>query len=133
MRNTCSCCGKPLGDPFVRDLRVGPVCPVARKLKDMSETTGDLHANRAQFSYGFQGEFLWITDDGGLKSVTNDMENILADIVRENKIYLCNYYIIYQDSQGIWDGVRISQSGKITFYPVGVKKMHHAKEKVLLS
>ncbi|HET6558089.1 MAG TPA: DUF6011 domain-containing protein [Prolixibacteraceae bacterium] len=129
--STCSCCGKPLEDPISVQFGIGPVCRVAKKLKEMSERSGNLFANRAEYDYGIQGEVIWIVDNGGLKSVTNDMENILADIIREEEIDLCRYKIMYQDSMGIWDGVRIGSSGSVTFFPIGEVKQHHAKNKLL--
>jgi len=131
MKSTCSCCGKPLEDPFSVSIGIGPVCRVAKKLKELADKSGNLFANRAEYEYGIQGEVIWITDELGMKSVTNDMGSILADIIREEKIDLCRYKIMYCDSQGVWDGVRIGPSGNVQFLPIGEVKLHHAKQKLI--
>ena len=55
-------------------------------------------------SYTIQGvrpqeKMVYITDDNIGRSVTNDAENVVAEL---NKIYP-NYRIFYQDSMGDWD------------------------------
>lgn len=42
-------------------------------------------------------------DQGGM-SVTNDIENVVNEICQEAEINKGDYLIIYQDSEGIWDG-----------------------------
>jgi transcriptional regulator with XRE-family HTH domain len=56
-------------------------------------------------------------DLGGI-SVTNNMEAILAKIGRDEGLDLSAMAIIYRDSEGYYDGVKMDGSGGITFYPV---------------
>lgn len=62
---------------------------------------------RADYTYSVEGSVIAIVDlDQGSKSVTNDMENVLADIWAELGD-LSGYAVIYRDSMGRWDGVRL--------------------------
>ena len=42
-------------------------------------------------------------NNGGM-SVTNDIENVVADISLKEKIEPSRYLIVYKDSEGMWDG-----------------------------
>lgn len=42
--------------------------------------------------------------DSGNVSVTNDIENVVADIAAHEGINLYEHLIIYRDSMGMWDG-----------------------------
>lgn len=46
-----------------------------------------------------------ITDLGGMKSVTNDIEAIIGDLARAG--LSLNAPIVYRDSDGNWDGVLV--------------------------
>ena len=62
---------------------------------------------RADYTYTVEGPVIAIVDlDQGSKSVTNDMENVLDDI-RTELGDLAGYAVIYRDSMGRWDGVRL--------------------------
>lgn len=52
-----------------------------------------------------------------MKAVTNDMPNILDDIVRDEQIKLDMYFIIYKDSDGVWDGVYY-RDNTVSFYSI---------------
>ena len=46
-----------------------------------------------------------ITDlNQGNKSVTNDIENVVADIARKEQLNPTNFPIIYSDTEGIYNG-----------------------------
>ena len=49
--------------------------------------------------------------DQGSKSVTNDIDNVVADIKDEIDGDLSGYAIIYRDSLGVWDGIKLSETG----------------------
>lgn len=71
---------------------------------------------RAQFTWGIHGSILWLKDTGeDCRSLTNDMENSLVEISRylPRDANLLDYHIIYQDSDGHWDGVAITNLGSI--------------------
>lgn len=80
---------------------------------------------RAEYLYFFKivhkRRVISITDLDGPVSVTNDMENVLADIIRlENKtrvnsIPLEECIVIYRDTDGNVDGYDVKTQ---TFYPV---------------
>ena len=75
---------------------------------------------RADYTHSIEGTVIAIVDlDQGRKSrsagaVTNDMENVL-DEIRAQIGSLWGYSVIYCDSRGIWDGVRLEQ-GEVEFY-----------------
>lgn len=118
---------------------MGPVCRVKKKMEGMNN--GNLFASRAEYEYDVEGSVLWIEDKGGMKSVTNDIENILSDIAILQDI--SRKKIMYKDSDGIWDEVRakievkremgrnrISISG-LEFLPLTETDFGKAKEKLL--
>lgn len=43
------------------------------------------------------------------KSVTNNMENVIDEICHKEEINPADYIIIYQDSQGLYDGWNYSK------------------------
>lgn len=137
--SACYSCGKALSDPVSVELGIGPVCRVKNKMDEFWEKTRNMFANRSEYDWGItsHGDILYITDEGGLKSVTNDMENVLADISEHVVLdELQDLKIIYRDSMGIWDGVNISFGENhsikgISFYPVTEKNFGRACEKVM--
>lgn len=42
-------------------------------------------------------------DIGGM-SVTNDIENVVQDVEKMERINAERYVIVYRDSEGVWDG-----------------------------
>lgn len=67
-------------------------------------------------------------DKGGL-SVTNDIENIIQDL-RNIIGDLSGYAIIYRDSMGIWDGIRI-EGETINFYSLNETEYEKATQRLL--
>jgi hypothetical protein len=70
---------------------------------------------------------LVITDlDKGGKSVTNNMEAVLAQIAKDEEIDIhelgSERLIIYRDSDGYYDAVKIAASGAVSFHPLSVKQ-----------
>lgn len=138
-KGTCNCCGKPLSDPISVNLGIGPVCRVNGKMQELQERTGNLFDNRAKYDWGMtpNGKILYITDLGGLKSVTNDLENVLQDIQDTIPLQdMLKARIMYRDSMGVWDGVLIKYSGGssiqgISFFPLTEKEFNKAQEKLL--
>jgi len=78
-------------------------------------------------------EFIWIHDkDEGGKSVTNDMENILCDLLHEG-IPIFDLPIMYKDSMKNWDGVkvtRLDRGFKFEFFPLQEKDIVKALNKL---
>ena len=138
---SCNICGKPLTDPISIELGIGPICYVKKKLQEAMSRNENLFAPRAEYEYGTSDGVLWIRDVGGYKSVTNDMENVLADILKEMGRNMMEYFIIYQDSMRIWDGVQITNIStgkadefrriKFSFFSVNERDFEKAKLKLL--
>jgi hypothetical protein len=90
----------------------------------------------AEFDYVIDGNIIIITDlNYGGKSVTNDIENVIRDISmdlkRESGCGICNYKIIYQDSQGMFDEVLVNEKGEFkNFRCLYEKSITKAKEKI---
>lgn len=143
MTTACSICGKPLTDPVSMELGIGPVCYVKRKIEEAMNKMDNLFAPRSEFEYGLEDGILWIRDLGGIKSVTNDMENVLADIVTDLNSHIHDYHIMYLDSMKIWDGIRITRIEAspvkkfkrlgFEFFSINEKDFEKAKQKLLNS
>ena len=124
MNVACTICNKPLSDPISVDLGIGPVCRVsAKNHREMSE---NLFAPRAEYGWDVIGDVLCIEDLNGAKSVTNDMENILRDLLHDISM---PRKIIYKDSMGVWDGVDFT-NGMVRFYSLNERRMEDALAKV---
>lgn len=71
-----------------------------------------------------------IVDELALKTVTNDLENILPEVARDLTLLnllgapqeLERCAIIYRDSKGIWDGVTWSK-GEVGFYNINERDL----------
>lgn len=69
---------------------------------------------RSTFSYEIINDVLVIHDLNEGMSVTNDMENVLEYINKNNPL---PNKIVYRDSEGVFDGV-LYKNGEVTFYPI---------------
>jgi hypothetical protein len=67
----------------------------------------DIHISRASYVFDIIEDFLFITDlnEPGTLSVTMDIENVILEIYKNVGDEIKNIKIIYQDSEGVWDGV----------------------------
>ncbi|QJD79517.1 DUF6011 domain-containing protein [Spirosoma rhododendri] len=101
----CSVCGKPLTDPVSIEKGSGPECAGKQKRTELAYRTGNLFANRADYSWGLEGAVIWIEDNNGPKSVTNDMDAVLTDICHELREEVNYKLVMYRDSRGVWDAV----------------------------
>ena len=59
-----------------------------------------------------------IVDVFGTKSVTNDAERVIEEIVRTG-IAVDDYVIIYRDTEGFWDGMKTEDSRFMDFVLMG--------------
>lgn len=85
---------------------------------------------RADYTYTVEGSVIAIVDlDQGGKSVTNDIENVLDDI-RAQIGDLAGYGVIYRDSMGRWDGVRLKR-GVVQFYSLNETDPQQAAARLL--
>lgn len=126
----CRCCGKTLTDPISISLGFGPVCRANKKNKSLNERTLNMFAERAEYSYTIDGNIIAIEDLQGMKSVTNDIENVLRDIINENQLVLDEYQVIYKDSFGVWDGVHMTGS-RYSFYSINEREYKKARLKIV--
>jgi|SRR5688572_2570636 len=61
---------------------------------------------RASYNYWFADGILFMEDLNIGRSLTNDMENVILDIEREEHKNLIDHPICYRDSEGIWDAIK---------------------------
>ncbi|KAB7726687.1 hypothetical protein F5984_23965 [Rudanella paleaurantiibacter] len=84
----------------------------------------------ADYTYTVEGSVIAIVDlDLGNRSVTNDMELVLNEI-RAELGDLAGYSVIYRDSMGRWDGVRLV-NGVVCFYGLGEADKESALNRLL--
>lgn len=87
---------------------------------------------QAEFTFEVIEEVLVIFDkDNGGASVTNDVQNVL-DKVQSKIGTLSNIErVIYQDSRGVFDEIRINDRGEfVGFYPVNKRSLSAAMAKI---
>lgn len=90
---------------------------------------------KSDYGYVIDQKILFIEDrDLGNRSVTNDIENVLSDIIESEKnnegFLLDNYSIIYRDSSGSIDGVETRDNRFLRFYSIGEDDYEAAIKKV---
>lgn len=84
----------------------------------------------ADYTYTIEDNVIAIVDlDLGNRSVTNDIENVLDDI-RSEIGDLAGYSVIYRDSMGRWDGVRLVNR-TVYFYGLGEAYKEAAMNRLL--
>jgi hypothetical protein len=66
--------------------------------------------HRAIYSRTIHGNVIAIIDHDAGKSVTNDAENVIADL--HASFDLSKYRVIYQDTRGIWDEMLVDRTGR---------------------
>lgn len=85
---------------------------------------------RSDYNYTIEDNIIAIVDlDKGNRSVTNDIDKVVQDL-RNTLGDLAGYAIIYKDSMGIWDGVRI-ENGIIHIYPLQEQDQEKAAQRLL--
>ena len=65
--------------------------------------------HRAIYSYTVHGNVIAIIDHEQGRSVTNDAENVIADL--DANFDLSKYQVIYRDTRGIWDQILVDRTG----------------------
>ena len=118
MTTTCGKCRKPLKSPKSIERGYGPICWRAI-LREQPKDPAD----ESNFTYRIEGgenPVLIITDlDRGGKSVTNNMKAILEKIAATDGLDIYSFVgmpIIYCDSNGEYDGVKVNDRGIVMFY-----------------
>ena len=64
---------------------------------------------RAVYSRTVHGNVIVIVDHDQGKSVTNDAENVIADLAAD--FDLSKYLVIYRDTRGIYDQLLVDRTG----------------------
>ena len=64
---------------------------------------------RAVYSYTTHGDIIAIIDHDQGKSITNDAENVIADLAVH--FDLSKYHVIYRDTRGIYDQLLVDLTG----------------------
>ena len=145
-KSVCRVCGKPLKDDVSVALGIGPKCRVMGKDNERQDKTINMFASRADYVHGLDvsNKIVSIADIGGLKSVTSDIDNILTDIANLPSLKevggLEKCKVMYQDSDGIWDGVTFKVTYEqlmaiitgVAFFPLTEKDFEKAKHKLIL-
>ncbi len=115
----CGKCHRVLKNPASIDRGYGPVCWAAM-VDDHQLRLFDDPADASDYDYSISGSdspVLVIIDRNlGRRSVTNNIEAILAKIQRETSIK--PQTIIYRDSDGCYDGIKVGENGRATFIPL---------------
>lgn len=132
--SSCKICGKTLTDKISIELGIGPVCRISNKRDMHKEKTGNIFEERAKFTYHVIDDVICISERKGMKTLTNDMDNALRDILDDvgaEKMARCK--VIYKDSDGVWDGVKFGFKGENIFvddfYSINEKNQQKAIEK----
>jgi len=120
MTTTCGKCRKPLKSPKSVERGYGPICWRAI-LREQPKDPAD----ESDFTYRIEGNetpVLIITDlDRGGKSVTNNIEVILKSIADADGLDIYSFIgmpIIYRDSEGNYDGIKVNDRGLVVFHPL---------------
>ena len=66
--------------------------------------------HRAIYSRTIHGNVIAIIGHDQGKSVTNDAENVIADLAAD--FDLSRYRVIYRDTRGIWDQMLVDRTGR---------------------
>lgn len=73
-----------------------------------------------EFGYEVKDNFIIIVDLNTGRSVTNDAENVIKKICVNTNIDPEKYNILYRDTQGRWDGLKLMPSLRsVGFIPIG--------------
>ncbi len=83
---------------------------------------------RSFYSWGIDGDFIVIIDQGGTLSVTNDAEAVIEYLTRQG-VDVDSKRVIYRDTEGQWDEM-LTVDGKFRgFRILGVRTLAEAKAK----
>jgi hypothetical protein len=66
---------------------------------------------RAVYSRTVHGNVIAIIDHDGPRSVTNDADNVIADLAAQG-FDLSRYLVIYKNTRGIWDQLLVDRTGR---------------------
>jgi hypothetical protein len=81
---------------------------------------------RSTYSYTIEEDFVCIIDHDKGRSVTNDAENVIADLIAAG-IDVARYRVIYRDTAGIWDWMCTAGGAFSGFISLGAQTKEVAK------
>ena len=74
---------------------------------------------RSVYSRAVHGNVIAIIDHDSGRSVTNDADNVIADLVSRG-FDLSRYHVIYKDTRGIWDQILVDRTGCFCIRPIRI-------------
>jgi hypothetical protein len=85
---------------------------------------------RAQYSYTVEQGVVCVVDanDGG-RTVTNDAEHVVEDLVRAGVVTAAES-VVYCDTEGRWDVILVEEGRFAGFAPIGALTRDHAVAEV---
>lgn len=92
-------------------------------------TTRNIHGHHARYVHHVDHGVLSIIDQARGASVTNDIENVLAEIA-EHGVDLSTVQVMYRDTQGIWDAVKLDEGRFAAFVSLNEKDENRARQKL---
>jgi hypothetical protein len=85
---------------------------------------------RSVYSRTVHGNVIAIIDHDEGRTVTNDAENVIADLIAQG-FDLSRYLVIYRDTRGIWDQLLVDRTGHFAgFSSVNERDLSAALAKV---
>ncbi|QEE39817.1 MULTISPECIES: DUF6011 domain-containing protein [unclassified Methylobacterium] len=128
--DACRICGKPLTDPLSVAVGFGPVCRITAKMRTIGDRQQDLFGHeRATYTRETRGDVILITDLNKGRTVTNDAESVIGDLV-ECLGDLAGKRIVYRDTSGVWDELVVTSNRFTGFRSVGVRTPEEVLAKI---
>jgi hypothetical protein len=87
-----------------------------------------MNQSRASYSFQIVDSVIAITDHDEGRSVTNDVENVVADFRYGTD--LAGYRMIYRDTMGIWDEILICEGRFAGFRSIGEHDLDKALARI---
>lgn len=119
--STCGLCGKPLSDPQSIAVGYGPKCSsILGMTRAHSKSAKASKVQRSLFD-GFRSDYTYAIFEGylviidlnlGGTSVTNNAEGVLKEIWSEGILPSSVLGVIYKDTDGYYDELKISPEGR---------------------
>ena len=85
--------------------------------------------SKSSYTAKQEGPFIFITDHDRGMSVTNNVENVLAEVEEEAGYPIGEFKVIYKDTMGQIDGIQTKENKFHDFYRIGAKTFEEAKAK----
>lgn len=127
----CRNCGKPLTNPMSVQLGMGPVCYPRRRTRHprqkraMSRDPSGIP--RADYTWHLDGEVVVIVDLDRGRSVTNDADRVIEDLIAAG-LRIDDYAVIYLDTMKRWDGLATHDGRFAGFIPLGKTDYAEARD-----